>query len=168
MGRSVWAIPASGDDPLRDMATDTAHRHPDIEHMQPAALALKLVVAPEKIILFDVREPREFAVSHLAHAISVPPRRASALKLVQETLARRPEVEWALFYCAVGVRSSTLASQLGPASSNRNVRAGNLVGGVFRWANEGRPLVNAEGATAAVHPFNRHWGRFLVPQSPQN
>ncbi len=165
MGRSAWATPALGDDPLRDMAADVASRHPDIDHILPAALAARLAAAPVKIVLFDVREPREFAVSHVANAVRVPTRGESALQVVRDTLARRQEAEWAVFYCAVGVRSSVLASRLLGVLGQRNIRVANLTGGLFRWTNEGRPLVNAEGATKAVHPFNRHWAQFLVDQS---
>jgi rhodanese-related sulfurtransferase len=163
MGRTAWATPATGVDPLRDMAADVASRHPDIDHILPTTLASRLAAAPAKLALFDVREPREFAISHLAHAVLVPPRSASALQIVRETLAGRPEVEWAVFYCAVGVRSSAIASQLMHASDDRDIGVANLAGGLFRWANEGRSLVNEQGATVAIHPFNRHWRRFLLP-----
>jgi rhodanese-related sulfurtransferase len=163
MGRTAWATPATGADPLRELAADVASRHPDIDHILPATLASRLAAAPAKLALFDVREPREFAISHLAHAVLVPPRSVAALQVVRETLAGRPEVEWAMFYCAVGVRSSTLASRFMHISENRDIGVANLAGGLLRWSNEGRPLVNEQGATVAIHPFNRHWGRFLLP-----
>ncbi len=50
---------------------------------------------------------------------------------------------------------SSLKAALGPDSS---VSVLNLEGGLFQWANEGRPL--AGGATG-VHPFNSFWGRGL-------
>jgi rhodanese-related sulfurtransferase len=163
MGRPSWATPATGDDPLRELAADIALRHADIDHKLPTTLAARLAAAPAKIVLFDVREPREFALSHLAHAVLVPPHSASALQVVQATLTQQPEAEWAVFYCAVGVRSSTLASRFMHISENKDIGVANLTGGLFRWANEGRPLVNATGPTKAVHPFNRHWARFLRP-----
>jgi rhodanese-related sulfurtransferase len=162
IGRSAWAAPAVGDDPLRDMAADIARRHPGIDHMLPSTLAAKLATTPASIVLFDVREPREFAVSHLAGAVLVSPRGASALEVVRETLALHPEAECAVFYCAVGVRSSALASRFMLASDRSNIGVANLEGGLFRWANDGRPLVDGEGATTAVHLFNRHWSRFLA------
>jgi rhodanese-related sulfurtransferase len=162
-GRSAWTTPTPGDDPLRDMAADVASRHPDIDHMLPMTLASRLAAAPGKIVLFDVREAPEFAVSHLADATLVPPQAPSALQVVQETLAQRPDAKCAVFYCAVGVRSSALASQFIREADNRDIRVANLAGGLFRWANEGRPLRNDQGTTTAAHPFNRHWGRFLTP-----
>jgi rhodanese-related sulfurtransferase len=173
-GRSAWANPSIGDDPLREMAADVARRHPDIDHILPTTLALKIAAAKINIVLFDVREPREYAVSHLADAVLVPPRSAAALAIVRATLAQRPATEWAVFYCAIGVRSSALASQFmqvsdiyGPGQDigqdiGQGIGIANLAGGLFRWANDDRPMVNAEGATPLVHPFNRHWRRFLV------
>ena len=35
----------------------------------------------------------------------------------------------------------------------------NLSGGIFKWANEGRPLFREESRpTALVHPYDRRWG----------
>jgi 3-mercaptopyruvate sulfurtransferase SseA len=40
-----------------------------------------------------------------------------------------------------------------------------LAGGIFQWANEERPLVDAAGnPTTRVHPYNRFWGRLLKPK----
>ncbi|MEM7699789.1 MAG: hypothetical protein AAF236_15450, partial [Verrucomicrobiota bacterium] len=41
----------------------------------------------------------------------------------------------------------------------------NLVGSIFAWANEDRPLETPTGeATDLVHPFNNFWGRLLDPE----
>jgi rhodanese-related sulfurtransferase len=164
IGRPAWAAPAPGDDPLRDMATDVAARYPDVKQVTPTALATLLAAKPDQIMLFDIREPPEFAVSHLPSATLVPPRARDSLSLVQDTLAQHPETELALFYCAVGVRSCALANRVGKASGGvpPGIQLANLAGGLFRWANEGRALINAQAATTAVHPFNRHWGQFLL------
>jgi rhodanese-related sulfurtransferase len=168
IGRPAWAAPAPGDDPLRDMATDVAARYPDVEQVTPTALAMLLTAEPDRIMLFDVREPPEFTVSHLPSAVLVPPRTHVALSKVQDALARQPAVEVVVFYCSVGVRSSALASHVYRASDGNGTRPvpriANLAGGLFRWVNDGRPLVNGQdcGATTAVHPFNRHWGQFLL------
>jgi len=37
----------------------------------------------------------------------------------------------------------------------------NLDGGLFRWANEGHPLVNESGPATTVHPVAWSWGRLL-------
>jgi rhodanese-related sulfurtransferase len=163
IGRPTWATPATGDDPLRDMALDVAARHPAINHMAPSELAAELAAQPDAVLVFDVRESGEFAVSHLANAIPLSPRGAQDLVTVRERLARRPDTKLAVFYCAVGVRSSALATRFAREAGSRNIGVANLAGGLFRWVNEGRAIVDGSGsATTTVHPFNRHWGQFLL------
>ena len=66
-----------------------------------------------------------------------------------------------LLYCSVGYRSSRLADQLRRRGYSQ---AANLEGSLFAWANEGRPLVNAQGKAALrVHPYNETWGKLLNP-----
>jgi hypothetical protein len=43
----------------------------------------------------------------------------------------------------------------------KNVK--NVIGSIFAWANEDRPLVDGEGNPAAlVHPYNQFWSRHLT------
>jgi Rhodanese-like domain len=70
-----------------------------------------------------------------------------------------------VFYCSVGMRSSSLAAEVQEAL----VKAGasgvfNLRGGMFGWHNARRPLVDAAGATDFVHPFNDKWGKLVARQ----
>jgi rhodanese-related sulfurtransferase len=187
-GRSAWAAPSPGRDPLMAMTADVAARYPEIEHIEPAALVALLTTQPSRIVLFDVRTPQEFAVSHLANAHLVPPGRAASVAFVTATLAQRQTTELVLFYCAVGVRSSALANRCrrqisgqtlrqgadefsrGSGSDARAVLIANLAGGLFRWSNEGHRLVTTSDTgcdigrdigTTGVHPYNRHWQQFL-------
>ena len=67
-----------------------------------------------------------------------------------------------MVYCSVGVRSAGVARRLRAAGF---AEVENLEGSVFRWANEGRPLVAAGGAaTDVVHPYDAAWGRLLRPE----
>ncbi|MEF8866821.1 MAG: rhodanese-like domain-containing protein, partial [Salinibacter sp.] len=38
----------------------------------------------------------------------------------------------------------------------------NLEGSIFRWANEGRPVVRDGEQVSAVHPYDATWGRLLT------
>jgi rhodanese-related sulfurtransferase len=111
-------------------------------------------------LLLDVRQPEEYAVSHLAGARRVDP--AAKPDLVKSLApTNRPVV----VYCSVGYRSSELAQRL--------IKAGvtnvfNLEGSIFQWANEDRPLVNEQGAAARVHPYNERWGALLKPAVRDN
>ena len=104
--------------------------------------------------LLDVREPAEYRVSHLADAQQVEPGSdPAALNL--------PKDQPIVTYCSVGYRSAEYAQKLRRAGFT-NVR--NLEGSIFEWANENRPLVNADGQPAEkVDPYNKTWGLLLRP-----
>ena len=110
-------------------------------------------------LLFDVRQPGEYAVSRIGPALQVDPE-ASADDFIAAhgaALAGRRVV----FYCSVGYRSSKLLKRVERAAVGAGaVSLANLRGGIFRWHNEGLPL-EADGDTARVHPYDRHWGRLL-------
>ncbi|HEX8311561.1 MAG TPA: rhodanese-like domain-containing protein [Chthoniobacteraceae bacterium] len=102
-------------------------------------------------ILLDVRAKPEFDTSHLDLARQVDPGSApAALAIAKDT----PVVT----YCSVGYRSAAFAEKL-RAAGFRDVR--NLEGSIFQWANEGRPLVSANGRAEKVHPFSSVWGMLL-------
>lgn len=130
---------------------------PRVPQIRPAELAAwlqnKKAVPPQ---LLDVREPYEFAVSHLHGAINVSPD-ASAAEAVKRIDPARPLV----VYCSVGYRSSKLAERL-IAAGVRNVS--NLEGSIFAWANDGRPLEKDGRPAAVVHPYNARFGRLLKPE----
>lgn len=107
----------------------------------------------EAPLLLDVRQPEEYAVSHLPGAIRVSPD-ASADQLRDDFDLSRPLV----LYCSIGYRSSALAEQLIAAGATQ---AMNLEGSIFKWANEGRPLRRDGEATEQAHPYNRKYGRML-------
>ncbi|MGZ0655613.1 rhodanese-like domain-containing protein [Coraliomargarita sp. W4R53] len=107
-------------------------------------------VAP---ILLDVREPDEYAVSHLPGAIQVSPD-ATAQQLIDQIDFTRP----IMVYCSVGYRSSMLARRLIASGATETM---NLEGSIFKWANEGRPMLKESGATDKAHPYNRKFGRML-------
>jgi rhodanese-related sulfurtransferase len=73
----------------------------------------------------------------------------------------RDRREPVVVYCSVGWRSSEVAEAL-QRSGYRDVR--NLKGGIFTWANEGRPLYRDGRRVFVVHPFDRGWGRLLTPR----
>jgi rhodanese-related sulfurtransferase len=133
-------------------------RFPEVRQLQTAELAdwLAATNRPRPVIL-DVREVKEFKVSHLKGAKQVTPgTKAPALRALLATNA--PVV----VYCSVGYRSSELARSL--------IKAGvtnvfNLEGSIFQWANEGRALVNARGPVAKVHPYSRRWSALLKPEA---
>jgi len=130
----------------------------NIEHVGAGEL---LAMSPSDVLLFDVREQDEFTVSHIQGSIQVDP------DIDEDAFAERYgsnlEGKTAIFYCSVGRRSSQLASKLDEFIQEKNgVGAANLIGGVFQWRNESRPLVSINRVpTNQVHPYNWYWGRLI-------
>ena len=118
-----------------------------------AASETPVGLAPKPLLL-DVREPGEYAVSHLPGAVQVTPGRVPAWL---DTVARdRPVV----VYCSVGYRSEGFGRDLRDAGFTE-VR--NLYGSLFDWVDSGHAVVDAGGQpTDAVHTFNERWGKWLT------
>jgi rhodanese-related sulfurtransferase len=110
----------------------------------------------ERPILLDVRAPTEFRISHLRGA-----RLAPDLETAQGILVGVGKDCEVIVYCSVGWRSSAVAQGLTTAGYRRVY---NLRGGIFAWANQGRPIYDARGIASKVHPFNDDWGRLLLPR----
>jgi rhodanese-related sulfurtransferase len=125
---------------------------PDVQWVDTATLADWMNAPPsEAPLLLDVRSEDEFAVSHLRGAVRVEPGRRSFESLIDES---RPVV----VYCSVGYRSAAIVGAL-EASGIADIH--NLRGGIFTWANEGRPLFRGEAPASTVHPYDELWGVLL-------
>jgi len=146
-----------------DAAKELAEFHLTIEEKFDEVAHIKATsletMESSELVIFDVRESDEYAVSHLPGAIRVSPdiSRASFLKNYADIIGGKTSV----FYCSVGYRSSALAEQIqGKLSSP----VYNLEGGIFNWHNQRRKLVNQRSSTDDIHPYDRHWGRLLSRQ----
>ena len=107
-------------------------------------------------LLLDVREPAEFAVSHLPGARNVP--WGSDWQLALRDIPRTQAI---VVYCSIGYRSSVLARKLEQAGF---VQVVNLEGSIFKWASESRPLIGPDGrAATVVHPYDTTWGSLIAP-----
>lgn len=114
------------------------------------------------LMLLDVRETSEFAVSRIPGARHVVP--ASVADFAKRELAAVDRAQPIYVYCSVGVRSAAAAHELQTLGFTR-VR--NVRGSLFKWANEGRAL---EGG-ARVHAYDAPWAQLLredlrAPLSP--
>jgi rhodanese-related sulfurtransferase len=122
-------------------------------------------LSSEEILVFDVREPEEFEVSHIGGAIQVSPDidPQTFIEDYGELLKDKKVV----FYCSVGRRSSALANKLGDTPFEYGATSSqNLIGGVFSWVNQDRELSSSvQGSTKLVHPYNKYWGRLIKDQS---
>lgn len=133
----------------------------NVEHISADALT---VIGSSNVVLFDVREQAEFAVSHIEGAIHVDPDISPAL--FKQKFAESLSNKTAVFYCSVGQRSSELASRVDAVvKDSGGLAAYNLIGGVFQWRNELRELQRNGRPTRLVHPYNRYWGRLIEDRS---
>ena len=130
----------------------------NIEHVGADEL---LAMSPSGVVLFDVREPDEFSVSHIQGSIQVDPNIDADMFAAK--YGSGLEGKTVVFYCSVGRRSSQLASKLDEFIQAKNgVGAVNLTGGIFQWSNESLPLTSDNSTpTDKVHPYNWYWGRLI-------
>jgi rhodanese-related sulfurtransferase len=130
-----------------------ADRHPGVPRLTPEALA---GLPAGSVLLVDVRPVAEWSVSHLPGAF----RSEDANEVWAE--ARRRHLDRVIVYCSIGERSSRLAEQVQARTDVLLIY--NLVGGIFAWASENRPIEDADGKpTRLVHPYDATWGALLPP-----
>lgn len=131
-----------------------AYRFPEVDWIKTEDLARWQADSgqPQAVVL-DGRTEEEFRVSQLRGAVWIDPYRPSLRPL--QGLAKDTAL---IVYSSAGYRGARVASWLERAGYT-NVR--NLAGGIFAWANEGRPIFRGVTPAALVHPYDRSWG-YLV------
>ncbi|MBW4490370.1 MAG: rhodanese-like domain-containing protein [Trichocoleus desertorum ATA4-8-CV12] len=107
-------------------------------------------------LLLDARTAAEYEVSHLKTAQRIDPATPDLTALSQIN-QNKPVV----VYCSIGYRSAKVAAQLQQVGFTQVY---DLEGSIFQWANEARPLFQAEQPTTKVHPYNAQWGLLLKPE----
>lgn len=143
--------------------TAIAVAYSDVTHITSQEFAALHSERAEDLVVLDVREADEYQVSRIDGAIRVDPSAGAGdvLSAAGDIGDRR-----VILYCSVGARSSAMARRIGGqllAGGARSVA--NLRGGIFRWHNERRELVDADGPTPWVHRFDRYWGQLLTRQN---
>lgn len=154
--------------PLRPL--DPTDRRTTLRHVE-AAVAMRYQVGEvtthdvedlldeARTVLFDVRTVAEYEAGHLPGAVRVDPGIATDAFL--RAHAARMHGKIAVFYCAVGVRSSELARRVAHGPGVPTVGQFNLRGGAFRWVVSGRDLVSG-AEPGNLHPYNAQWEKLLV------
>lgn len=113
-----------------------------------------------KALIFDVREPEEYAVSHIDGALLLLP--STNVKIFLNQHEKKLMGKTVIFYCSVGVRSTKMANYLQAVLKKKGAaQIYNLEGGIFAHANKEQRLVNKTGITKYVHPYDTHWGTLL-------
>ena len=141
-------------DPLQGVKSRLAKQYPDVEHI---SIATYLRDYPHALLI-DVRDADEFAVSRIPGAVHIGSQGA-----LLEFAKAHPD-QPLILYCSVGARSAAATAFLQAHQVNT---AKNLAGSIFEWSNMGRPLVNNQGDTDEVHPYNAFRGWRYLEERPQ-
>lgn len=152
----IWASEMNNS-ALQKTHLDIVSDYPSVSHISASSLAKKM---DKDVILFDVREIKEFNVSRLTNASQVDP------SITPEAFMTQFKSDWSgktvVFYCSVGRRSSILAERLqSDLKSAGAEEVYNLQEGIFGWHNAALPLENDNGTTESVHPYNAFWKRMV-------
>jgi len=130
--------------------TALALAFPAVAEITAGDLAARLA-AGAPILLLDVRQADEHAVSRIPGAVATSPDTPAATLLAAHAPAPGTLI---VCTCSVGLRSARQAALL---AAGGWPDVSNLRGGMFRWALEGHAL---EGGHR-IHPFNAAWGLML-------
>lgn len=101
-------------------------------------------------VLIDVREPAEFAASHIAYATSAPLAQASDVLRGMDL----PGDRRIIFQCQKGGRGGQVCAAVGTTAPGGQ-RVFNLEGGIEAWTKAGLPVVASDGATPALSIFRQ-------------
>jgi rhodanese-related sulfurtransferase len=149
---------------LDEVEKDVTADYPTVRHVLPDAVPAAATPGGD-VLLIDVREEDEFAVSHLPGALRADP--GMDPDEFMRAFGDKVAGKQVLFYCSVGVRSSDMAQRVAAKLATAGAKGvANLSGGIFRWHNERRTLMSSAGRTDLVHPYNRKWGA-LINRQPQ-
>lgn len=107
------------------------------------------LVDNEDFLILDVRQKKEYEVSHLKGALLADEVDFESLETDQRILV----------YCTVGFRSTELGTTL---TNNGFSHIYNLDGGLIGWKNQGKPVYNLkEQPTDSVHVYSSLFGFLL-------
>ena len=148
-----------GSDWLLDATIMMIERTHRVENLATDELAAMLAGA-EPPLLFDIRTAEEYEKSRISTAVRLDPDTS-----LDDFAARYGSLVTGrdlLFYCSVGQRSSELLERVESACEKEGAKScRNLRGGIFRWYNEGKPVVDASGLTDNIHGYDPIWGMMV-------
>ncbi len=127
-----------------------------LEHSVPI-LDIKKAVELQKsqtVYFLDAREKREYAISHIRHAVWVGYKTFKLDHL--DSIAKEDKL---IVYCSVGYRSEKITKRLQDMGFKD---VSNLYGGIFEWVNQGQEIVDDSGhPTTKIHAYDKHWGKWV-------
>ncbi len=135
----------------------TVRKFPDVKWIDGGELARwREDPGRSQPVVLDARTGQEYAVSHLRGAIRIDPYRP-----LLRPLRGFPKDTAIVVYGSAGYRGARVAHWLAQQGYG-NLQ--NLSGGIFQWANQGRPVFSQDRPTVEVHPYDERWGMLLESQ----
>jgi len=122
---------------------------PGIQEVTPIQV-VEMLANDHSVVIVDVREPKERAVSTLPGALSK-----------SEFEERRQELQdkKVVVYCTIGYRSGLYTQTL----KEQGWDAYNMPGSILSWVHAGQPVVDESGnETKRVHVYGKQWD--LLPE----
>ena len=144
-----------GSDWLLDATIMMIERTHRVENLATDELAAMLA-GPEPPLLFDVRNVEEYEKSRISNALRLDPATGPDDFVARyATLVTGRDL---VFYCSIGQRSTELLKRVEGACKKAKAKScRNLRGGIFRWYNEGKPVMDALGMTDDIHGYDPIW-----------
>lgn len=147
---------AAGDTGLDAIHADIISDHSSVSQISPEDF---MELDRDSLLILDIREPEEYAVSRIPGAIWVSPNANAETATIQIGDVTDKTI---VVYCSVGRRSSIFAERVqNDMLKNGATSVANLERGIFGWHNDARALTDANGRTDAVHPYNAVWKRYV-------
>ncbi|XP_076106859.1 uncharacterized protein LOC143075356 [Mytilus galloprovincialis] len=120
----------------------------------------------QKLVLLDCRQEEEFVVSRIPGAVRVDYENEAESILEKIQNVQTDKSARIVCYCAAGYRSSLIVEKLQDHSKKLGTKPPwemyNLEGSIFKWANEGRTMVDVYNkGTPFAHPYNAVFGKLL-------
>lgn len=113
-----------------------------------------------EVYIFDTRMQAEFEVSHIPGARYLGYEDFDEKRL--QDVSKDAKI---VLYCSVGYRSEKIGEQL---TKLGYTQVYNLYGSIFEWANQGYPIVDAQGKPVKkVHTYNKAWSKWLEEDAAQ-
>ena len=131
--------------------------HSLINYTVPVISVETLADAKDDYILIDVRDKKEYQISHIKGARHID---WSKIKKTDLDLDKNTKI---VLYCSIGYRSEKAGEDLQKLGYSQVY---NLYGSIFEWANQGFPVVNQEGIeTNKIHTYNKKWSKWVLEES---
>lgn len=147
---------AAGDTGLNAIHADIVSDHSSVIQISPEDFS---ALDRENLLILDIREPEEYAVSRIPGAIWVSPSATAQTAAIQIGDVKDKQI---IVYCSVGRRSSIFAERVQDEFlANGAISVSNLERGIFGWHNDARALTDSNGETDAVHPYDAVWKRYV-------